>query len=46
MLNILLFGPPGAGKGTQSEKVLKKYNLLHLLKNEENQNQIKKNKMD
>ncbi len=30
MLNIVLFGPPGAGKGTQSEKVLKKYNLLHL----------------
>ena len=27
MLNIVLFGPPGAGKGTQSEKVLKKYNL-------------------
>ena len=30
MLNIVLFGPPGAGKGTQSEKVLKKYNLVHL----------------
>ena len=26
----VLFGPPGAGKGTQSEKVLKKYNLVHL----------------
>ena len=30
MLNIVLFVPPGAGKGTQSEKVLKKYNLVHL----------------
>ena len=30
MLNIVLFGPPGAGKGSQSEKVLKKYNLVHL----------------
>jgi len=30
MLNIVLFGPPGAGKGTQSEKLLKKYNLTHL----------------
>lgn len=30
MLNIILFGPPGAGKGTQSEKLIKKYNLTHL----------------
>ena len=30
MLNIVLFGPPVAGKGTQSEKILKKYNLVHL----------------
>jgi adenylate kinase len=30
MLNIVLFGPPGAGKGTQSEKLLAKYGLLHL----------------
>ena len=28
MLNIVLFGPPGAGKGTQSEKIIKKYNLV------------------
>ena len=26
MLNIVLFGPPGAGKGTQSEKIIEKYN--------------------
>ncbi|MEQ9285421.1 MAG: adenylate kinase [Cyclobacteriaceae bacterium] len=30
MLNIVLFGPPGAGKGTQSEKIIDKYNLEHL----------------
>ena len=30
MLNIVLFGPPGAGKGTQSEKLIAKYGLVHL----------------
>ena len=30
MLNIALFGPPGAGKGTQSEKLLEKYNLTYI----------------
>jgi adenylate kinase len=30
MLNIVLFGPPGAGKGTQSEKLITNYNLTHL----------------
>lgn len=30
MLNIILFGPPGAGKGTQSEKIINKYNLTHI----------------
>jgi len=30
MLNIVLFGPPGAGKGTQSEKIIEKYHLTHL----------------
>lgn len=30
MLNIVLFGPPGAGKGTQSEKLIDKYKLVHL----------------
>ncbi len=30
MLNIVLFGPPGAGKGTQSEKIIEKYDLTHL----------------
>ena len=30
MLNLVLFGPPGAGKGTQSEKLIGKYNLTHI----------------
>ncbi|GAA4411774.1 adenylate kinase [Nibrella viscosa] len=30
MLNLVLFGPPGAGKGTQSEKLINKYSLVHL----------------
>lgn len=30
MLNIVLFGPPGAGKGTQSQKLIEKYGLIHL----------------
>lgn len=30
MLNLVLFGPPGAGKGTQAEKLIDKYQLVHL----------------
>ncbi|MBI9100088.1 MAG: adenylate kinase [Spirochaetaceae bacterium] len=30
MLNIALFGPPGAGKGTQSEFLIKEYNLFYI----------------
>lgn len=30
MLNLVLFGPPGAGKGTQSEKLIQQYKLVHL----------------
>lgn len=30
MLNIILFGPPGAGKGTQSSRLIDKYRLVHL----------------
>ena len=30
MLNIVLFGPPGAGKGTQAKKLCEKYSLIHL----------------
>jgi adenylate kinase len=30
MVNIVLFGPPGAGKGTQSEKLIHKYGFVHI----------------
>ena len=30
MLNLVLFGPPGAGKGTQANLLIDRYNLLHL----------------
>ena len=30
MLNIALFGPPGAGKGTQSKSLIEKYNLTYI----------------
>lgn len=55
MFNVILFGPPGSGKGTQSEKLIEKYGLIHLatgnLLREEIANQTKlgmeaKNYMD
>lgn len=30
MINLILFGPPGAGKGTQSAKIIEKYSLMHI----------------
>ncbi|MGJ1403483.1 adenylate kinase [Sphingobacterium siyangense] len=30
MLNLVIFGPPGAGKGTQSAKLIEKYQLVHV----------------
>ena len=30
MFNLILFGPPGSGKGTQSDKLIEKYGLIHL----------------
>jgi adenylate kinase len=30
MFNVILFGPPGSGKGTQSEKIIDKFGLIHL----------------
>lgn len=30
MFNLILFGPPGSGKGTQSENIIQRYGLIHL----------------
>ena len=30
MLNLVLFGPPGAGKGTQADFLIEKFKLIHL----------------
>jgi adenylate kinase len=42
MLNLILFGPPGSGKGTQSEKIIKKYGLVHLSTGDILRNEIAK----
>ena len=30
MINLILFGPPGSGKGTQAANLVEKYDLLHI----------------
>ncbi len=42
MTNIALFGPPGAGKGTQSEKLIQRYRLVHIAPGELMREQISK----
>jgi adenylate kinase len=55
MINIVLFGKPGAGKGTQAEFLKEKYNLMHLstgdifrfnIKNETDLGKLAKSYMD
>lgn len=55
MINIVLFGPPGAGKGTQAEHLKEKYNLMHIstgdlfrynIKNQTELGQLAKSYMD
>ena len=29
-MNVVIFGPPGAGKGTQAQNIVKKFNLLQI----------------
>lgn len=40
MLNLILFGPPGSGKGTQSQLVIEKYGLIHISTGELLRNEI------
>ena len=40
-MNLIIFGPPGAGKGTQADYIVKKYNLYQLSTGELLRNEIK-----
>lgn len=43
MFNLILFGPPGSGKGTQSEKLIQRYGLKHLSTGDLLRNEISSN---
>ena len=41
-MNIIIFGPPGAGKGTQSNFIVKKFNMFQLSTGEFYERNVKK----
>lgn len=43
MLNLVIFGPPGCGKGTQSLRIARRYGLVHLSSGEIFRNEIRSN---
>ncbi|GAO29004.1 adenylate kinase [Geofilum rubicundum] len=43
MLNVVIFGPPGSGKGTQSEKIIERFGLEHISTGEILRTEIKSN---
>ena len=43
MKNIVIFGPPGAGKGTQSEKIITKFKLIHISTGDILRNEVENN---
>ena len=43
MKNIVIFGPPGAGKGTQATSIIEKFNLRHISTGDILRNEIKNN---